>query len=98
MLLKFHCKINPIELVWGRSKAWVRKHCKYTMHCLPDVPKSYAVTEDRLGLVEVQQFRRKVANYHEVYARNKTGPAAVAEREKYKPHRRPAPLEFINPA
>ncbi|CAN0258112.1 unnamed protein product, partial [Pylaiella littoralis] len=24
MLPKFHCEINPIELVWGRSKHWIR--------------------------------------------------------------------------
>ena len=45
-----------------------------------------------------QKFCSKVANYHAVYARNKTGPAAVAERAKYKSHRRQAPSEFINPA
>ncbi|CAB1104296.1 unnamed protein product [Ectocarpus sp. CCAP 1310/34] len=28
ILPKYHCEINPIELVWGRSKYWVRQHCK----------------------------------------------------------------------
>ena len=34
MLPKFHCELNPIELVWGRSKWWVRRNCKYTIYCV----------------------------------------------------------------
>ncbi|CAM9943500.1 unnamed protein product [Choristocarpus tenellus] len=29
MLLKNHCELNPIEMVWGRAKHYVRGHCDY---------------------------------------------------------------------
>lgn len=61
MLPKFHCEINPIELVWGRSKHWVRKNCRCTIQCLRvNVAKSYAVAEDRFSVNIVQNFCRKV--------------------------------------
>ena len=99
MLPKFNCEINTIELVWGRSKWWVRQHCKSTFQCLRDnVPKSYAVAEDRLSLSIMQTFcSRKVANYHQVYDQNLTGRAAVREKETFKSHRKPAPSEYIAP-
>ena len=98
MLPKFHCQLNPIELVWGRSKYWVRRHCKYTIQCLREnVTKSYAVEDERLSLDIVQKYCRKVANFHSVYAEKHTGPDAVMKRREYRSHRKPAPSEFINP-
>ncbi|CAM9916816.1 unnamed protein product [Pylaiella littoralis] len=98
MLPKFHCEINPIELVWGRSKHWVRQTCKYTFQCLRDnVSKSYVVEEDRLSVEIVQKFCRKVANYHQVYGQRLTGPEAVNKRATFKSHRKPAPSEYIAP-
>ena len=29
-LNKFHCKLNPIERVWGEAKHFTRSHCDYT--------------------------------------------------------------------
>lgn len=29
MLPKYHCELNPIELVWGRTKHWLRKVCTH---------------------------------------------------------------------
>ncbi|CAM9973638.1 unnamed protein product [Ascophyllum nodosum] len=48
-------------------------------------------------MADVQTFCRKVANYHEVYRQELTGPEAVAKRQTFKSHRRPAPSEFITP-
>ncbi|CAB1109399.1 unnamed protein product [Ectocarpus sp. CCAP 1310/34] len=98
MLPKLHREINPIELVWGRSKYWVRQHCKYTIACLrTNVNKSYAVAEDRLGLAIVQKFCRTVANFNEVYSDGLQGAEAVQKRDTFKSHRKPAPSEYINP-
>ncbi|CAM9942491.1 unnamed protein product, partial [Pylaiella littoralis] len=84
---------------WGRSKYWVRRHCKYTIQCLREnVTKSYAVEDDRLNLDIVQKYCMKVANFHSVYADKHTGPDAVQRRREYRSHRKPAPSEFINPA
>ncbi|CAB1119031.1 unnamed protein product [Ectocarpus sp. CCAP 1310/34] len=96
MLPKFHCELNPIELVWGRSKWWVRRNCKYTIACLREnVSKSYGV--HNLSLDIVQKFCRKVANFHAVYDAGLTGAEAVEAQEKCKSHRKPAPSEYINP-
>ena len=27
---KFHCKLNPIERVWGHAKHYTRSHCDYS--------------------------------------------------------------------
>lgn len=96
MIPKKHREINSIELVWGRSKAWVRKHCKYTIHCLRDnVPKSYALAEgpieSRRGAIFLQkggQLPRGIPTKQD-WPRSGGG-------EKYKSHRRPAPSDFIN--
>ncbi|CAB1103902.1 unnamed protein product [Ectocarpus sp. CCAP 1310/34] len=97
MLPKFHCEINPIELVWGRSKYWVWRHCKYTIACLrTNVSKRYAVAEDRLSLAIVQKFCRTVANFNEVYRDGLQGAEAVQKRDTFESHRKPAPSEYIN--
>lgn len=44
-----------------------------------------------------QKFCRKVANHHQVYNQNLTGPTAVAKRETFKSHRKPAPSELLYP-
>ncbi|CAM9969405.1 unnamed protein product, partial [Discosporangium mesarthrocarpum] len=31
MLPKYHCELNHIEMVWGRSNCYVRRHCNYTI-------------------------------------------------------------------
>lgn len=41
MLPRFHCEINSIELVWGRSKWCVRRYFKYTMRFLRDNVYTY---------------------------------------------------------
>ena len=46
MLPKFHCELNVIELVWGHSKTWVRKHCDYKWSTLKvNVPGSLLLRE-----------------------------------------------------
>ena len=27
---KYHCKLNPIERVWGHAKQYTRTHCDYS--------------------------------------------------------------------
>ncbi|CAM9452654.1 unnamed protein product, partial [Discosporangium mesarthrocarpum] len=31
VLPKYHCELNPMEMVWRRSKCFVWRHCKYTI-------------------------------------------------------------------
>ncbi|CAM9434088.1 unnamed protein product [Ectocarpus sp. 6 AP-2014] len=97
MLPKFHCELNPIGLVWGRSKWWVRRNCKYTVACLREnVSKSFTA-DDNLSLAIGQKFCRKVANFHTVYDAGLKGAEAVKEQNKFKSHRKPALSEYINP-
>ncbi|CAB1107532.1 unnamed protein product [Ectocarpus sp. CCAP 1310/34] len=58
-------EINPIELVWGRSKYMVRKLCDYkTKTMLKSIPLSYAWMDVAL----IEKYVRKVDVCHTVYA------------------------------
>ena len=97
MLPKYHCDLNPIELVWGFSKAKVRQECDYTYSTLQhSVPASLALLSTA-NLATVQKFCRKTHTYHAIYhATAATGMVNVADQyRKYKSHRRPKASECM---
>ena len=103
MLPKYHCELNPIELVWGLSKHLVRERCNYTFEGLrKQVPLSYrlqsdvANTEKGMRLSTIQLYCRKIHTYHEIYRdSDKPGLEATSDYKVYKSHRRPAKSEFM---
>lgn len=100
MLPKYHCELNPIELVWGRSKFLVRRVCDYTYGGLKEnVPRSFLPSTDPavpgmdVGLI--QKYCRKTHVYHNIFTDTDIkGLAALAKYKVYKSHRRPAPSEY----
>ncbi|CAM9338447.1 unnamed protein product [Choristocarpus tenellus] len=56
MLPKYHCDLNPIEVVWGRVKHWLRQHCTYSLDGLrKNVPLRMKLGEDRQTVWLVQK-------------------------------------------
>ncbi|CAM9869622.1 unnamed protein product, partial [Choristocarpus tenellus] len=45
MVPKYRCELNPIEMVWGRTKQYVRGHCDYT---LPGMRANIPVSVSRM--------------------------------------------------
>lgn len=96
MLPKYHCECNSIELVWGRSKDWTRKHCTYSFEALrKNVPLSFRREDDRLSEKVVQGYCRKAYMHNLVCWKTRAvGPAGQKQYKVYKSHRRPAPSEY----
>ena len=103
MLPKYHCELNPIELMWGMSKFLVRRVCDYTYEGLKrNIPASFrppaCAEESGMHRVTLQRYCRKIHTYHAIYNdTDATGIAADDVYKVYKSHRRPAPSEYINP-
>ena len=67
MLPKFHCELNGIERVWGRSKWYCRHHCSYNLPGLRDtVPVSYGLLNIPVDLH--RHYSRKVRSYLHAYS------------------------------
>ena len=67
MLPKFHCEMNGIERVWGRSKWYTRRFCNYTYPSLErTVPRS--LSADVISPQLHRRFARKARDYMRGYA------------------------------
>ena len=86
LLPKFHCKLNPIERVWGQSKRYCRTYSNFTLQ------KLRATIDPALDSVSVDLIRkyyRKVRDYEAAYVEgNKAGKEVENAVKKYKSHRR----------
>ena len=77
-LPKFHCKLNPIEQVWGQSKRYCRAHSNFILAKLHDNINS------ALDSILIRKYFRKVREYEQAYTEgNKVGESAV---KRYKSH------------
>ena len=66
-LPKLHCKLNPIERVWGQSKRYCRAYSNFTLR------KLRATIDPALDSVSVDLIRiyyRKVRDYEAAYVAN----------------------------
>jgi len=82
---KYHCELNPIELVWNRMKKYARKHCGYSIHHLRDtIPKAL----DSVPLVLIRRFARLCRDYSRAYHEGCKEGCIAAAHKTYKSHRR----------
>lgn len=91
-LPKFHCELNPIELVWGRSKKYVRENCKCKFeHMVEMIPKSFL--EDNIPVWMIMKYCSRARTYLQIYSAGHGGKEAFEAYRTYKSHRRPNPAE-----
>lgn len=84
-LPKFHCELNPIELVWCQSKKYTRSHCNGTITRLRKlVPESLSmVSKDTIG-----NFFSKCRDFEAAYRDGHTCETVDKAVKVYKSHRR----------
>jgi hypothetical protein len=84
-LPKFHCELNPIELVWAALKAQIRKRNDCTLATL-----RVALDEEwaNIGLALVRGCCMRVRRYVDAYSRGLTGGLAKYAVTIFKSHRR----------
>ena len=89
---KFHPKFNWIEMFWGVTKRYTRKHCTYKFKDLENIiPIALKVT----SLASMRKFARKCFRYIDIYASDvQLTPNQIEHTmRKYSSHRRiPASL------
>ena len=88
---KFHCEFNFIELYWGASKAYVRRHCDYTFAGLQ---RLLPIALDSVAIESIRRFARKCFRFMDGYrvtdesGSRKLTPAQVEFAvKKFKSHR-----------
>ncbi|EHS62464.1 uncharacterized protein PGTG_20589 [Puccinia graminis f. sp. tritici CRL 75-36-700-3] len=86
-LPKFHCELNPIELLWAYVKADYRRQshqCSTWKH----YQALFEHSRRSCPLSTIRKFFRKIDRQHSAYALGLDGPAAQRAMKKYSSHRR----------
>ena len=91
-LPKFHCELNFIEMVWGYTKAALRKKCKFTFE---DLRANVPALLDSVPLAFVRRASRHCNRFLSGYRRGFQGPILDYIMRKYKCHRT-IPLAIAN--
>ena len=88
---KFHCEFNFIELYWGASKAYLRRHCDYTFAGLQ---RLLPIALSSVSVESIRRFARKCFRFMDAYrvtdenGTTKLTPAQVDFAvKKFKSHR-----------
>jgi hypothetical protein len=82
---KYHCELNPIEMIWSWIKAYHRRTCKYNFKDLEtELPKTI---EERLPISFVRRAFRYCFRFMDGYRKGLTGPLLAYAVRVYKSHR-----------
>ena len=85
-LPKFHCKLNPIERVWGQSKHYCRAHTNFSLAKLRELLNPAL---DFVSVELMRKFFRKTREYEKAYLEGKkAGKEVEIAIKQYKSHRR----------
>lgn len=86
LLPKFHCELNPIELVWCMAKNKARENCGYNIGSLRiEVDKALAHVKGE----NIQRFFRKAEDFIQAYREGEDGEGVEKRvKEIKKSHRR----------
>ena len=90
-LPKFHCELNPIEMLWGASKRICRAECDYTFNGLC---VTVAESLERIPLAQIRRYFRRCLHLIEAYHLGMPHKLAVFAHKKYRSHRRFPEINF----
>ena len=92
---KFHCELNFIEMLWGYTKAKLRRMCTFSFS---DLKKRLPELLDSIPISFVKRASRHCFRYMDGYRLGLTGPELDYAIRKYKGHRMipPESLQLIN--
>ncbi len=83
---KFHCKLNPIERVWGQAKVYTRMYTNFT---LPRLHTNVNPALDSVSTDLIRKYFRRVLEYERAYLEGKKAGKELEQAVKvYKSHRR----------
>ncbi|KNF00507.1 hypothetical protein PSTG_06201 [Puccinia striiformis f. sp. tritici PST-78] len=86
-LPKFHCELNPIELLWAYIKADYRRQSR-RFSIWKDYKALFETARHACPLSTIRKFFRKIDWQHSAYKLGLTGPAAQRAMRKYSSHPR----------
>jgi hypothetical protein len=91
-LPKFHCELNFIEMIWGYTKAVLRKKCCYSFE---DLRINVPILLDTVPLPFVRRASRHCTRFLSGYRLGFKGPILDYIMKKYTSHRT-IPLTIVN--
>jgi hypothetical protein len=90
---KYHCELNFIEMVWGWTKAYHRRHCSYKFTDLDSAEGLDKTLTELLPHAFVVRTFNRCLRYMDGYRVGLVGPLLEFAIKKFKSHRR-LPMEL----